>query len=323
MIKQLREQLINHPLSGKFIYAALSGSHLYGTETPTSDVDVRGVFKADLEDIIFQKDEKVYSFDLMLDGERVDNQFTEFRKFIYDASIGQTYALDILFANPESIIYVDPQLGRLLLKHKDKLLSRNMSAIVHYCINQAKKYTERGKKYNTYKQLQIFLKPFKPNTKLCEIDLVDAPVDIVSKVNKGTGIEEDFISIGNKLFPMNTKVNQLRMSLKTTLDNYGDRVKEAAQQGKDFKALSHAYRLVTELEELWLTGKITFPLKNLEFIKQIKRGEYICDDYGSELHNHIDTILEQPTKLPETYDEDFWNSIIKNAYMYPQSDPLK
>ncbi len=319
MIKELYEQLTAHNFPGELIYASLSGSHLYGTATPTSDVDVRGVFQANTEDIILNRAKKTYSFDLMLDGERVDNEFTEFRKFIHDAMGGQTYALDILHSNIDSKIYLDHMLGRLLFINKGKLLSKNMSAIVHYCINQAKKYTEKGKRFKTYKQLQIFLKPFRMDTKLSEIDFTEAPAEIIKKVNKGTGVEEEFLEIGNKLFPMNTKVIQLRKSLNSTIEDYGNRAKSAAADGKDYKALSHAYRLVDELEELWTTGSITFPLKNREFITQVKQGKYECDNFGEELTARIDNILAQPSALPEEADKEYWEKIIRLAYLNPQA----
>ena len=40
------KQEINKKYSGKLLYAVVSGAHLYGFESPDSDIDIRGSFIA-------------------------------------------------------------------------------------------------------------------------------------------------------------------------------------------------------------------------------------------------------------------------------------
>ena len=57
----------------------------------------------------------------------------------------------------------------------------------------------------------------------------------------------------------------------------------------DWKAVSHAVRYASQLEELFTTGDITFPLKGREFIAKIKAGEL---DYTSVVAPYLHTLID-------------------------------
>ena len=68
--------------------------------------------------------------------------------------------------------------------------------------------------------------------------------------------------------------------------NYGKRAQQARDNmGIDWKALSHAFRAIYQLKDLYTNGDITFPLKEREFILKIKQGElhYLNDGVGTKL----------------------------------------
>jgi hypothetical protein len=75
---------------------------------------------------------------------------------------------------------------------------------------------------------------------------------------------------------MNATLNTTRDSIKKCLDSYGKRAfNAAADNGADYKALSHALRVAIQARHLLTRGEITFPLEGneLKTIRQIKFHE--------------------------------------------------
>ena len=123
-------------------------------------------------------------------------------------------------------------------------------------------------------------------------------------------------------FQMNGTVNENKASLYKTLKSYGQRAENAANdKGADYKALSHAVRVLFQAEELLTTGKITFPLEGdrLDVVREIKfkttkmTYDQIVDFIEGEL-NYIETTLLPNSKLREKPDHKFMEEIVLKAY---------
>jgi predicted nucleotidyltransferase len=86
------------------------GSHLYGTNTPLSDIDIKSVYIPSADDIVLQKVKGSISVKRnKLIGEKnfageIDEEIYSLQKFFQLVSEGQTVALDLLFSNSESWI---------------------------------------------------------------------------------------------------------------------------------------------------------------------------------------------------------------------------
>lgn len=101
------------PIPGKLIYRVISGSHAYGTSTPESDVDVRGVFLPEPE----------YVFGFLHHVEQVERKKTkvsedeetlfEFRKFMFLATQANPNILELLFVPDDCIIEMSPVMERI------------------------------------------------------------------------------------------------------------------------------------------------------------------------------------------------------------------
>jgi len=93
------------------------GSHLYGTNTPKSDLDYKGIFVAPLDEIILGHSSSVVQDNSKKDkafGERneagdIDIEYKELRQFIKDCLSGQTYALDMLFSPKDLWLNTSPE----------------------------------------------------------------------------------------------------------------------------------------------------------------------------------------------------------------------
>ena len=91
------------------IFKCNFGSTLFGTSTPASDKDYKGVYIAELSDIILKRDKHTIKYSTGNDQSRntkddIDIEYKELRTFLKEAMDGQTYALDMLFCNKENIV---------------------------------------------------------------------------------------------------------------------------------------------------------------------------------------------------------------------------
>ncbi|MFA6358604.1 MAG: nucleotidyltransferase domain-containing protein [Candidatus Omnitrophota bacterium] len=121
-------------MPSRTIFLTLHGSHAYGTNTPQSDLDIRGVVVA----------QKPYYTGILKSFEQEvlknpDLVIFEIRKFIYLASECNPNTLEILFTHPEQHLFVSP-IGQALLDHKRMFLSRRArETFLGYATEQMRK----------------------------------------------------------------------------------------------------------------------------------------------------------------------------------------
>jgi predicted nucleotidyltransferase len=99
-----------------------AGSHLFGTNTPESDLDFVGVFMPCSEQIFgFETCGTVDMNTVAKDGsgrntaEAIDYSLHEFRKFAKLALENNPNILHLIFANPENVLVADPEFGQPIL----------------------------------------------------------------------------------------------------------------------------------------------------------------------------------------------------------------
>ena len=124
------------------------GSHLYGTATPESDLDYKGVFMPDLEELLLGKVKKSYSETTGDDRSKnsagdVDSEMYSLHYFIQLACEGQTVAMDMLHA-PDEMILEKSNIWDLIVNERDKFYTKNLEAFVGYARKQAAKYGIKG-----------------------------------------------------------------------------------------------------------------------------------------------------------------------------------
>lgn len=290
------------------------GSHLYGTATPQSDRDFKAVYADDLDNIILQKDSKQVTNvssggNLQNKADDVDIEFIELRKFLRDALKGQTYAIEMLFANENNIILCSDTF-RSLLSNKDKILSPNVKPFLGYCAAQARKYGEKGKRLEEALSLVEFLNEYP-----------DLPIRTLRAALKGFSCvtlhtEQGSLTAFDRTFPFGAKASYVADSLQKLVDSYGPR-SFAALDGRDAKAIGHAFRVAFEVEELLTSGSISFPLKEAPFLLGIKTGEIPLD---SSLLQNLDLTIsdvlsrKSGTALLGRADPAYWDEWLISVY---------
>lgn len=107
----------NPHLKGKILFLCLGGSHSYGTNVETSDIDIRGVAMNSATDIV-----GLTTFDQYVDNE-TDTTIYGFMKFIKLLKECNPNIIEMLFCRPDHYFYVT-DLGRQLLKNRHLFLSK-------------------------------------------------------------------------------------------------------------------------------------------------------------------------------------------------------
>ena len=293
------------------------GSHLYGTDTPNSDLDYKGIFLPTKEEIFLNRIPKEYNIttgknDSKNSHEDVDIEIFSLHQFIKLACEGQTVAMDMLHA-PKDMIESDSVIWMKIQLNRNKFYTKNLTAFIGYARRQAARYGIRGSRLNTVRTILNILKSKERTTKLLEFwdELPDLEHTQKGELDKN-GIE--LYEVCGKKYQKTVESQYMYSSLKIFEENYGERAKQAAEnKGIDWKAVSHAIRAALQIKELLQDKTITFPLKEAEYLKKVKQGKlhYINEvaPYLESLMSEIE-ILKNNSDLPEKPDRKFWDKFL-------------
>jgi predicted nucleotidyltransferase len=311
-------------MQSEVLFKSIFGSHLYGTNVPTSDKDYKQIHKCSVKDILLGKDQMNITNNTNKKekntADDIDFESKELRQFIKDCLGGQTYALDLLFT-PESLYIQTSKTWDEILTYRNRLVTNNLMPFMGYVKSQAYKYSKKGATLSDIETvLQLFKKKAFKSARLqdtlTQSDLVGlTSVKINNKWNKSTKMNEDYLVVGTSEYPMGRQVADVEKSVQSKYDEYGERAKMAQDMdGVDLKAFYHAYRICWELEELLTEHKITFPSKNVGFLREVRAGKYKKDYLESFLTEEIERVTELPNFLNEPNYE-FWDEWLIHEYL--------
>lgn len=298
----------------KVLVKTIAGSHLFGTNTTTSDLDYKGVYIPSLEDCI--SGEVRHSINTSTNTtvgtkntkDDVDTEFYSVQKFFKMLEEGQTVALELLFT-PDEFIVEKSVLWETIRANRHNLVHRNIKAFIGYARQQADKYGLLGSKMNEIDRMITILDKYNQydTVKTNEAELIYImPTNhckFETVINKG--VEYRYLIINGKKFDVRSTIRDVKERLIDMSQAYGDRARQAANnENIDWKSVSHAMRVCYQGIELLQTGNITLPLKNAEDIKQVKTGSLTF----SESNDKIITLFNElnakylTSTLPESID---------------------
>lgn len=307
----------------KIIVKALTGSHLFGLSTPKSDMDYKGVFQASLDDIILETAPKNINFttnksDSRNTSEDVDTELKELRTFIKDCIKGRTYALELLYIPQNKILESSPT-WEFIQINREKLQSNDLSPFIGYAFTQSQKYSLRGVRLQELERVITWFEMQNRNSKLkdCLCTLKQTKytyTQIYKHINNLELPDEQRLSCLGMILQTDKYIKECLPTLIKRLNQYGDRSKQnKADGGIDWKAYSHAFRLIYEWEQLLLEGKLTFPVPNCNYILAVKLGQISFEEVQEKLYEEFERIQKIPNNLPRP-DLEFWNNWILSLY---------
>jgi hypothetical protein len=318
---------------------SMFGSHLYGTDTPNSDTDIKGIYIPDADDILLQRVKPALQTKRAgkKEGEKnnvgdIDKEIYSLQKFFNLLNEGQTVALELLFT-PDSMLLSSSFDWQMLKKNRHRLISKRADSFIQYCMKQAKKYGIKGSRVAAIRSTLEFLKelpwhyygPSSNHAKLGDFtnsihNFVEIQknefINIVDiEQNSGTTIK--YLEVCDRKLQYTASLANAIGICENLLKQYGLRAFMAeTNQGVDWKALSHAVRVGEQALELLETGFITFPRPNHRDLLKIKLGEYNYLDVAERIENLGAQVIAASAKsdLPEQYDEKWVDAILKNLY---------
>ncbi|MDX1470230.1 MAG: nucleotidyltransferase domain-containing protein [Flavobacteriaceae bacterium] len=313
------------------------GSHVYGTNTPESDQDFKGIYIPDAKDILLQRVRETYQNitkkdkDVKNTKDDVDVEIFSLGQYMKLLLEGQTGALDMMFT-PRKHWILDESSGLVvweeILENKDKFLHSGVASFVGYCKTQANKYGIKGSRMGAVEDTLEFIKSHVTDFNIRMRDAFDVDflkefaegrehVNMVPSVNTGTQQCVYFFEVIGKKFELGVKVKQVVDRLEKIYDEYGERAKLAKKnQGIDWKALMHAVRVKGQAVELLTTGQFTFPRPDKELLLKIRKGELDYSEVAAIIEDGLIEVQEAQEKsiLPAEPDRDFADQLIVDAY---------
>lgn len=320
------------------LFETVFGSHLYGTDTPSSDKDFKGIYLPPLDSLILGRAESVVSLKRSkLPGEKntaedVDREFMSLQKFIKLACEGQMVAIDMLHASQDMWTRTSPVWEELYMR-REEFYSRNMSAFVGYARRQAAKYGVKGSRLACARE---WLKLLEEEPDLSMQTIVWAAVD---QFPEGHSIWEHArpypdphnpticLEALGKQFTGAAKAKHYLPMMKQYVEEYGERARQAENnEGIDWKAMSHAVRAALEVLTILDTAparpdyrpKLVLPLdksvaKELVDIKLGKLSFRAVADRLEWLMQDIEKAAAVST-LPDRIDPRSFDDLILRAY---------
>lgn len=305
----------------KIILLMKFGSHLYGTNTPESDIDYKGVYMPTKEEIFLNKIPKCIQFssgdpNAKNTKEDVDIELYSLHYFLELAFKGETVAIDMLHCNKESCMDYT-QVWTFIHKHRNLFYTNNLKGFVEYCRKQAAKYGIKGSRIADARTVSTFL-----GNQIWGYGGMRSMDYVWDKLPKGdhihfvTGGKKDstevFYQVCGKRLQRTARMSYCKDILDKFIESYGHRAKEAEKnKGIDWKAVSHAIRHALQIRDIFTDGDIIFPLKGADFLRSVKLGKF---DYLTAVAPVLESlmddieILSKTTNLPSKVNQKFWNN---------------
>lgn len=317
------------------------GSHLYGTDTPQSDLDYKSVFVPPARDILLQRVKGSISHQRpKAEGEKnyageIDEEAYSLQRYLGLAAEGQTVALDLLFAPRWSMVDAPHPEWRVIEANRSRLITRKSAAFVGYCRQQANKYGIKGSRVAAAREAFALLGEELENrgtvAKLGEAEDRIAALTATHEHMALLDIEGATDVHGmkrtvrhwevcNRKMPLTQTIKSAHEVMRRIVDEYGHRALQAeSNQGVDWKALSHAVRVARQAIELLRTGEVIFPRPEAAHLKAIKLGQLPyaqvaeeIDDLLPAVEREADASTLQPL-ADHAWIDDFVSSVYRTS----------
>lgn len=335
---------------GKIILKSIVGSQAYGTNTPESDVDIKGIYVQSNDEILSNQYKEQYAV-------TKDECYFEVQRFLQLAATGNPTCLEVIYCPEDCILETSPEF-ELIRSHKEKFLTKKCyNSFAGYAHQQIEKAKGLNKKMN-YEKEQI--------TRKTPLDFCYATFD-----GKGYLIEEFLNNSGYKLencgltridhfkdvfalyYDHNHDKNyrgiildgstQLRLSAipkgespvttmyfneseytkhckmykeyqewlsKRNVARYAD-IEEHGQQ-IDGKNMLHCRRLIEVAREIPLLKTVNVKRHNADYLLSIRKGKVSLDELLNQSLTDLNGLKElyDNSDLPNDVDQDFLNDLL-------------
>lgn len=319
----------------KTIMKGYFGSHLYGTSTPESDVDFKEIYVPHARDILTGNVKEHMSKNTNNTSSKntkddVDHELYSLKYFFKLAADGETVALDMLHTPPSLVVKSDlPDVWKYIQDNRSRFYTTNMKSYLGYVRKQASKYGVKGSRLAVLRQAlkrsnewgQYF-----DNGAVIRLSHMKNVLPVgefaswVETENEKTG-KQTFYNLLDRKFQDTLTNKEFNAILVKLEENYGERARKAeANEGIDWKALSHACRGGLQLLEIYKTGDLVYPLQDAPFILDVKLGKHTfktVQEFLEDIVDQVEHAAEQAAKngMQQKVDMSFWDDFLEQVYL--------
>lgn len=310
----------NEHLGSHIILLGLGGSYAYGTNTETSDIDIRGIALNTKEEVLLRKD-----FEQVVD-KPTDTTIYSFHKMMGLLMECNPNTIEILGLKPEHYL-VKTDIADEIIANKKLFLSKVCIAkftgymnMQLYRLKQACSISSDldDLEKHILSRLNSMMKSYKDRYENFNADMFRLYIDKAIHDNMNTEIFMDLNLKHYSLRDFNTIYNELNTTV-TQYNKIGKRDKYALEHSRISKHSMHLIRSQLMLIDILMEGEIvTYREKEHDLLLSIRNGEYL-DDKGfpnkafyrlvDEVNKRVERAIEK-TKLPDRVDTDKINKLI-------------
>jgi predicted nucleotidyltransferase len=297
----------------KVVYLSIVGSKLFGTDTKDSDTDYRGIFIPSVNSCITKTCEdniifKTKNDDSKNNSEDLDVQLWSIQHFLSLLSFGDVNAIDLLFSytKKDAVVINTKEFNKIIENRNILFNMKDAANYLGFSRQQAIKYGLKGRRYGKIKDVHNYVKSLntKNDSKLKDVmfDIVNKfgeyPLCFIKKQKDYLNRENTFIEICGVMHQDTISIKEFLNRMEPKRDGYGERAKLAeVNEGEDYKALSHSIRCIYQVEMLFKTGKIIFPLLQADYLRDIKLGKISKEDINKEFNSKIDVLTHKAANM--------------------------
>jgi hypothetical protein len=276
------------------IFMSVHGSRLYGLASETSDHDIKAIYCPSKEDLLMGRALKTYNS--KNDELNIELELKSISSFLKSALSCDTNCIDLLFTPPEHIL-LDSKLWNKIKYFRHEIFSQDMKGIIGYIKTHTYKYTNKIDRFDEIsKLLEITLDMRDSGSTLTSdvansSELIDRNFKYVKNVSLVSDHEQQYLEVCGKKYIHNSSINSLIGVLQHEVSRYGNRTKKGSDGGIDTKSLSHAIRVLSQLEEIIKTDHVTFPLLEAPYIMNVKNGRVALEKVLADIDERYDRCI--------------------------------
>ena len=307
-------------LGSNIILLGLGGSHAYGMETETSDIDIRGVATNSAYNILTGQD-----FEQVVET-NTDTVIYSFDKIVDLLCSCNPNTIEILGLKPEHYLYLTPA-GRELVNNRHMFLSkRAIHSFGGYANSQLRRMEHKAaRELNQAKMEENILKSIEHASVDFRVKYFGMPDDAIKLyIDKAINPElesEIFMDISLSHYPLRdyrSLWNEMNNIVKA-YNKFGGRNAKAVAHDKLGKHMAHLVRLYLMCFDILEYGEIiTYRDKEHDFLMDIRFGRYLDENKQpteefykiiDRLEAHLNTLAEK-TNLPDNVNRDEINDFL-------------
>ena len=313
----------NEHLGSNIILLTLGGSHAYGTNTETSDIDIRGCALNSKEEILTNK-----NFEQFV-NEDTDTTIYSFNKLIGLLSNVNPNTIELLGCKPEHYLYLSP-IGKELLANRSLFLSKKCvhsfggyaNAQLRRLDNKAARLvTQTEQEHHILKSIENASYTFREKYFAFEDDAIRLYID---KSESEEYDSEIFMDVNLRHYPLRDYKGMWSVmnNIVKEYGKIGKRNQNAIEHNKLSKHMMHLVRLYLMCLDILNDGEIiTYREKDHDFLMSIRNGKYLDEnrqptseffDIVDDLESKLD-VAKTSTELPDNPDYNKINNFVMSV----------